>query len=124
MPEDEIVGAGVLAAPDGDGQFDLGVAAARGIPRHGHDRAQKGGDIDRACVASRQLRIEAGSVGDIADQPIKPPNVMLHDGDKSSPRVTGVHPRQRFERAAQRGQRILSSCATSAAKLSIASRRL
>src|ERR1700723_1942917 len=40
VAKDEIVGACVLATPDGDGQFDLGAAAARGIPRHGRDRAQ------------------------------------------------------------------------------------
>ena len=32
---------------------------------------------------------------------------MLHDGDKPIARMTDVHPRQRFERAAQRRQRIL-----------------
>ena len=32
---------------------------------------------------------------------------MLHDGDQPVLRLAGLHPRQRFERAAQRRQRVL-----------------
>ena len=82
VSKNKVVGLRIFAAPNRDGQFDLGAAATRRIPRHRHDCAQKGGDVDRARFASRQLGIEARGVGDVADQPIEPSDIMLHDGNK------------------------------------------
>ena len=55
------------------------AVAARRILRHRHDSVEQRDDIDRRGVVARQFRVEAGSVGNIADQPVEPAHVVLDD---------------------------------------------
>ena len=64
-------------------------------------------EIDRAGVAAREFGVEPRGVGDVADQPVEPAHVVLHDLEQTIARRAGFDPRQRFHRAAQRGQRVL-----------------
>ncbi len=78
----------------------------------------------RAGFAARELGVEPRGVGDVADQPVEAAHVMLHDRSSRSrdgPALT----RGRVSTALRSEvSGFFSSCATSAAKLSIASMRL
>ncbi len=90
------------------------IVTRRATPRlrgeigdHGDDRAQQRGDVDRLGFAAREFGVEPRGVGDIADQPIEPANVVLHDRQQAIPRRIRFDPRQGLDGASQRRQRIL-----------------
>ncbi len=97
----------MAAAPRLDRELNPRAVGARRILGHRHDRSQERCDVDWARFAARKLGVEARSVGNVRDQPVESPDVVLHDRDQAIARLVGVDARQGLERAAQRGQRIL-----------------
>ena len=58
-------------------------------------------------VGAREFGVETRRVGNIADQPVEPADVVLDDGEQPVARRLGLGDRQRLDGAAQRGQRVL-----------------
>ena len=86
VPKDKIVRACVSPPSDRDRQFDPGGGAENPEPwprLPAEERRRL-----RGRLVSSELRVKAGGVGDVADQPIEPPHVVLHDGDQPI-RVSG-----------------------------------
>ena len=82
-------------------------------------------EIDRRPFVALQFGIEAAGVGDVGDQPVEPFHVVLDDREQplsGSPSILASGIVSTAERSEVSG--FFSSCATSAAKLSIASIRL
>ena len=73
------------------------VTTASQEPRH----------VDRLGVGAGKLGVEAGGVGDVADQPVEAADVVLDDGEEAAARFVAAGERQRLDGAAQRGQRVL-----------------
>ena len=64
-------------------------------------------DIDRHAVLAGQLGVEAGSVGDVGDQPVRRLMSCWMIAISRALRLIGLGQRQGLDRAAQRGQRVL-----------------
>ncbi len=81
-------------------------------------------DVDGRRFLALQFGIEPAGVGNVGDQSVEPFDVVLDDGEQ--PRAAFLGLRQRQVSTAERSEvsGFFSSCATSAAKLSIASIRL
>ena len=62
---------------------------------------------DRRPLQPAHLGIQARGIGNIADQPIEPGHVILDDRHQPLLLLRVLYPRRGFDRAAQRGQRIL-----------------
>ena len=78
--------------------------------------------IDEIHLVARQLGIKPGGVGYVADQPVEPADVVLYNRQQTLARF-GVRATGRVSTALRGGERVFNSCATSAAKRSIASMR-
>ena len=96
-----IGGAALEADLDADVVAELGFVGDRG------QRREQAAKIDRHHVLPLQFGIEAAGIRDVGDQPVEPLDVMLDH--REQPRAAGVvaRQRQRFDRRAQRGQRVL-----------------
>ena len=62
-----------------DDQPHAGAVAARRILGHRDDGAQQRDQIDRLGVVARQFGVEPRGVGNVADEPVEPAHVVLHD---------------------------------------------
>ena len=78
-----------------------------GLAARGHEIRQQLLHVDAAIVGARQFRVQPGSIGNVGDQPVEPPHVMLDDLQKAFARFRVARQRQRFDRASQRRQRVL-----------------
>lgn len=63
--------------------------------------------VDLLGIAARQLGIQPGRVGNVADQAIEPPDIVLDDIHQPLLGIVVACERQRFDGAAQRRQRVL-----------------
>ena len=61
----------------------------------------------RSALCARQFGIEPAGVGDIGDQPVEAPHVVLDDGVEPLAILGALGQRQGFDGRAQRGQRVL-----------------
>ena len=59
--------------------------------------------VDRLEPGAGQLGVDARGFGDVGDQPVEPAHIVLRDGHQLRAQVRPVHPFQRIERGAQRG---------------------
>ncbi len=87
--------------PDGRG------ACLAGVAHHAGDGGQQLAHVDRRRVLPRQFGVEARGVGDIADQPVEPADVVLDDARQARLGLLVLGERQGLDGAAQRGQRVL-----------------
>ncbi len=97
-----VVGAAALEA-----RLDADVVAELGFIGDRHQRGEQPAKIDRRHLLPLQFGIEAAGVGDVGDQAVEPPHVMLDDREQPRAAVLVARQRQRFDRGAQRRQRIL-----------------
>ena len=72
-----------------------------------HDGGEQFGEIDRLGFLALQFGVEPAGVGNIRDQAVEPLHVVLDHGEQAVVAVLGLRQRQRFDRRAQRGERIL-----------------
>ena len=82
------------------------------------------GEVDRRRLLALQLGIEPARVGNIRDQTVEPLDVVLNDAEQASAAFVGLGERQVSTAERNEVSGFFSSCATSAAKLSMASIRL
>ena len=82
------------------------------------------GEIDRRASLALQFGVEAAGIGDVGDQPVEPPHVVLDDREQPLLALRRFGERQVSTAERSEVSGFFSSCATSAAKLSIASMRL
>ncbi len=119
------IGIGRCQARDGcDIERNTHSIVAPYLVCHFRDGRQQLREVDRFCISPRQFGVETRCVGDVADQAIETFHIVLNHFKQTRARRVGLGDGEGFDRAAQGCQGILQSCATSAAKLSIASMRL
>ena len=63
--------------------------------------------IDRRHVLALQFGVEPAGIGNVRDQPVEPLDVMLDHRQQPRAAVVVARQRQRFDRGAQRRQRVL-----------------
>ncbi len=71
------------------------------------DGFQEPAEVHGRGVLAGEFRIEARGVGNIADQPVEAAHVVLDDAGEALLGFVRFRQRQRFDRAPQRGQRVL-----------------
>ena len=98
---------GVRPAAIGDVEHDLERIVAMDVVEKRYGGAQQLGDVDWFCVLAGELGIEPRSVGNVADQPIEPPHVVLDNLHQPLLGVGGLGERQGLRRAAQGCERVL-----------------
>ena len=96
---------GRAAALEAD--IDGDIVAAPGFVGDRRQRGQQAAKIDRGHVLPLQFGIEPAGVGNVRDQPVEPLDVVLDHRQQPRAAVLVARQRQRFDRGAQRGQRIL-----------------
>jgi hypothetical protein len=95
---DRLIGAG--AGREGDVEHDFGRVVAMNVVEERHRRPQQIGHVDRLCILARELGVEARGVGDVGDQAVQPPDVVLNYFEPSFARFLILRQRQGFGGAA------------------------
>ena len=62
-----------------DFQHDPRVAGTAALVRERHDGVEQAVEVDGLGLDAGELRVEAGGVGDVADQAVEAPDVVLDD---------------------------------------------
>ena len=98
---------GVGRAAALEARLDRDVMAEPGFVGDRGQRRQQAAQIDRRHILPLQFGIEAAGVGNVGDQPVEPLDVVLDHGEQPRAAVLVARQRQRLDRRAQRGQRVL-----------------
>ena len=109
-----------------DLELDLDRASCRGptVARTDDQVAEELLQVDRLGVLARQFGVEPRGVGNVGDQPVEAAHVVLDDVHQPRLRESSFLASGRVSTALRSEvSGFFSSCATSAAKLSIASMR-
>ena len=94
------------AALEGE-QRDGDAVVALDLVRHRRHGGQQPVQIDRRGFLALQLGVEPAGIGDVGDQPVEPLHVVLDHRQQPRAAVARLGERQRLDRRAQRGQRVL-----------------
>ena len=89
--------------PQGDG----GAVLARHVVGDADHGGEELAQIDRLGILALHLGVEAARVRDVGNQPVEPFYVVLDDREQTRAAVLALGERQRLDRRAQRGQRVL-----------------
>ncbi len=96
-------GNGQVALMAGDIERQLRRPVGAGGLMHVDQGSQHRPDVGRRDLQAAQLGIEPRCVGNIADQPVQPLDIVLNDRHQPAPLDRIVDPRRGLDRAAQRG---------------------
>ncbi len=97
----------VVGAAAFEPHFDGDIVAASRFVGDARQRIEQPANIDRGHVLALQFGIEPARVGNVRDQPVEPPDVVLDHFEQPRAAALVARQRQRFDRRTQRGQRIL-----------------
>ena len=97
VADNKEVGLGMTAAPRFDRELNPRAISARGVLGHRYHRSEERRDINLARLAAGKLGVEARGVGNVRDQPVEPPDIVLHDLDKAIARLVRANAREGLE---------------------------